>query len=100
VRRLRVAVLWVLSSGAVFALVVLTRMASDSLLARWKMGGGDWLQPASQALFAPTAMVFLPVPMVTDKRLGALVAALCLGVWGALLLLAVRALVRRRRAAA
>jgi hypothetical protein len=44
--------------------------------------------------------VFLPVPMVTDKRLGALVAALCLGVWGALLLLAVRALVRRRRAAA
>jgi hypothetical protein len=63
--------------------------------------GGRRLASARIAgVVRPTAIVFLPVPMVTDKRLGALVAALCLGVWGALLLLAVRALVRRRRAAA
>ena len=91
--------LWILSSGTVFALVVATQMASDSLLARWKMGGGDWLQAASTALFAPTVIVFLPVRMVGDERLGALVAVLCLGFWGAVLLLALRAVQRRRRAA-
>lgn len=98
VRRLRLMVLWLLSSMAVFAFVVTTRMASDELLVKWKMGDGDWLQTASLALFSPTVIVFFPVPLVRDERAGLAVATMCVGAWGAAALLGARAVWRRGRA--